>query len=149
MLKVWWYLIHIALENENCRKNGFVILGNDKDMRLKHFHPRRGLGMIKSGINYFPIQLQAVHLCNPMAVFPLVATAAKVVMPIRLRQTVTIHTGSSEEVLKSLASCSIPGTCIPICMGGTLDISMTIEDFITERLAIEASSIIASISRGN
>ena len=118
-------------------------------MRLKHFHPRRGLGMIKSGINYFPILLQAVHLCNPMAVFPLVATAAKVVLPLRLRQTLTIHTGSSEEVLKSLASCSIPSSCIPICMGGTLDISMTIEDFITERLAIEASSIIASISRGN
>ena len=118
-------------------------------MRLSHFHPRRGLGMIKSGINYFPILLQAVHLCNPMAVFPLVATAAKVVLPLRLRQTLTIHTGTDDEVLKSLASCSIPSTRVPTSMGGTLDISMTIEDFITERLAIEASSIIASISRGN
>ena len=125
------------MENENCRKNGFVILGNDKDMRLKHFHPRRGLGMIKSGINYFPIQLQAVHLCNPMAVFPLVATAAKVILPMRLRQTLTIHTGSNDEVLESLAACSIPNACVPTNMGGKLDTSSYIDSFIAGRLAIE------------
>lgn len=138
VLMVWWYLIHVAVENfPSVRKKGFILLGNDKDMRLRHFHPRRGLVMIKSGEKDFPVQLQSIHLCNPMAVFPLVATAAKVILPMRLRQNLTIHTGSSDEVLESLASCSIPSSCIPICMGGTLDTSSYIESFITGRLAIE------------
>jgi len=43
---------------------------------------------------------------------------------MRLRQTLTIHTGSSDDVLKSLAACSIPKSCIPTIMGGTLDTSL-------------------------
>ena len=34
----------MAMQNPSCRKNGFIILGNDKDMKLRHMHPRRGLG---------------------------------------------------------------------------------------------------------
>ena len=71
-----------------------------------------------------------------MAVFPLVATAAKAMLPMRLRQKVTIHTGSSDEVLESLA-CSIPSNCIPTNMGGKLDTSSYIDSFIAGRLAIE------------
>jgi len=93
--------------------------------------------MIKSGEKDFPVRLQTIHLCNPMAVFPLVATAAKVILPMRLRQALTIHTGTSDEVLESLASCSIPSSCIPKSMGGKLDTSSYIDSFITGRLAIE------------
>jgi len=46
VLMVWWYFIHVAVENfPSVRKKGFILLGNDKDMRLRHFHPRRGLGV--------------------------------------------------------------------------------------------------------
>jgi len=45
VFKVWWYLIHVAMENPSVRKHGFVLLGNDKDMKLKHMDPGRGLGV--------------------------------------------------------------------------------------------------------
>ena len=45
VFKVWWYLTHVAMENPSVRKHGFVLLGNDKDMKLCHMHPSRGLGV--------------------------------------------------------------------------------------------------------
>ena len=44
VVKVWWYLTHVAMENPRVRKHGFVLLGNDKDMKLRHFYPKRVLG---------------------------------------------------------------------------------------------------------
>jgi len=81
------------------------------------------LGILKSGEKDFPIQLQTMHLCNP-PVFILLLKVVKATLPSRLRQTLTIHTGSSDEVLKSLAACSIPKSCVPTSLGGTLDTSL-------------------------
>jgi len=160
VFQVWWYLIHVAMENPSVRKHGFVLLGNDKDMKLRHMDPGRGLGVciyylnlsvcslfiishdhfvsiysslgiLKSGEKDFPIQLQTMHLCNP-PVFILLLKVVKATLPMRLRQTLTIHTGSSDEVLKSLAACSIPRRCVPTSLGGTLNTSL--ESFISERL---------------
>ena len=94
-------------------------------------------GTIKAAMKDFPVQLQTIHFVNPMAVFPMVGQALRAMLSKRLRERVTIHTGSNDEVLKSLAACSIPSACVPICMGGTLDTSSYIESFITGRLAIE------------
>jgi len=70
-----------------------------------------------------------------MAVFPLIAPALKAMMSMKLRQNVTIHTGSSDKVLESLAACSIPNTCLPTIMGGVVDTSR--EAFVKARLTIE------------
>ena len=71
----------------------------------------------------FPVQLQTMHFVNPMAVFPMVGQALRAMLSKRLRQEVTIHTGSNAEVLESLAACSIPNACVPTSMGGKLDTS--------------------------
>jgi len=73
-----------------------------------------------------------------MAVFPFVAPVLKAMLSIRLRQTLTVHRGPTDKVLKSLAACSIPSTCLPTYMGGTLDVSSSfIEGFIATRLNVE------------
>ena len=111
-------------------------------MILTHelFHVKSRLliqGTIKAAMKDFPVQLQAMHFCNPMAVFPMVGQAIKAMLSKRLRQNVTIHKGSNDEVLKSLAACSIPNACVPISIGGKLDTSSYIDSFIAGRLAIE------------
>ena len=58
-------------------------------------------------------------------------------LSIRLRQTVTIHRGPTDTVLRSLAASSIPRTCLPTTMGGSLDIDSSLEEFITKRLVVE------------
>lgn len=44
VIKVWWYLIHVAMSNPNVRKHGFVAVINLNDVRLKHFKPKRLVG---------------------------------------------------------------------------------------------------------
>ena len=44
VIKVWWYLIHVAMSNPSCRKHGFVHIANLGDVRLKHFKPKRLVG---------------------------------------------------------------------------------------------------------
>ena len=72
-----------------------------------------------------------MHLCNP-PVFTLLLTVVKATLPMRLRQTLTIHTGSSDEVVKSLAACSIPRRCVPTSLGGTLDTSLDSSERLVE-----------------
>ena len=72
-----------------------------------------------------------------MAVFPFVAPLIKAMLSIRLRQTLTVHRGPTDKVLNSLAACSMPSTCLPTTMGGTLDIDSSLEKFIAKRLVVE------------
>ena len=44
VIKVWWYLIHVAMSNPSCRRHGFVQVINLGDVRLKHFKPKRLVG---------------------------------------------------------------------------------------------------------
>ena len=88
--------------------------------------------MIKS-TNIIPVAAQHCHICNPPAMFPLVAQAIKAMLPLRMRETLTLHKGA--DVTGSLAACSIPSTHIPTYIGGKLDTS--VEAFIRARLTIE------------
>jgi len=113
------------------------MLGNIKEMRLRHFNPKRVLAMLKSGEQYFPIRLQSLDLCNPMIIYPLVAPVVKAMLSLRLRQLLMVHRGTSERVLESLNACSLPDYCIPTNLGGNLDVSL--EAFVRARLTIEGS----------
>ena len=90
--------------------------------------------MIKS-TNIIPVAAQHCHISNPPAMFPLVAQAIKAMLPLRMRETLTIHQGAEDKVLESLATCSLPNYCVPTNLGGKLDTS--IEAFVAARLTIE------------
>jgi len=45
VIQLWWYLMHIGLENPSIRKNGFIMLSNDTNMGLRNFQPKLALGM--------------------------------------------------------------------------------------------------------
>jgi len=113
------------------------MLGDIKEMRLRHFNPKRILAMLKSGENDFPIRLQSLDLCNPMVIYPFVAPVVKAMLSLRLRQLLMVHRGTSEMVLESLNACSLPNYGIPTNLGGNLDVSL--EAFVRARLTIEGS----------
>ena len=46
VIQLWWYLIHIGMENESIRRNGFIMLSNDTNMGLRNFQPRLAVGML-------------------------------------------------------------------------------------------------------
>ena len=88
-------------------------------------------------------------MCNPVH-FPLVAPAVKAMLSLRQRQTLTIHSGSSNSLLESLAACSLPASVIPDNMGGSLHVSL--EEQVAARLAVEGqrdSIITSEVNRRN
>ena len=56
----------------------------------------------------------------------------------------TLHSGTSDGVLASLAKHSIPKSALPTAMGGELDISL--ESFVLARMTIEGEGMDSDIS---
>ena len=92
--------------------------------------------MAQSGESTFPVRQQSRHVCNPNPdTFPLVGAAVKAMLSLRQRQTLTIHSGSSNSLLESLAACSLPARVVPTNIGGSLHLSL--EEQVAARLAVE------------
>mmetsp|Transcript_17773 Transcript_17773/g.31317 ORF Transcript_17773/g.31317 Transcript_17773/m.31317 type:complete len:393 (-) Transcript_17773:188-1366(-) len=137
-IQVWWYLLHVAMENPSVTKKGFIILANSKNSRLNNFDGKWTLAASYSGDRDFPIRWRMAHVCHANAVFPLVASAVKAVLSLEQRKSFLLHNGSNERVLESLSEYLLPIHCIPTDLGGSLHVST--DAFIQERLAIEGGA---------
>mmetsp|Transcript_38727 Transcript_38727/g.71017 ORF Transcript_38727/g.71017 Transcript_38727/m.71017 type:complete len:370 (+) Transcript_38727:324-1433(+) len=138
-IQVWWYLLHVAMENPSVTKKGFIILANSKNSRLNNFDGKWTLAACSSGDRDFPIRWRMAHVCHANAVFPLVASAVKAVLSLEQRKSFLLHNGSNERVLDSLSEYFLPIHCIPTDLGGSLHVVST-DAFVQERLAIEGGA---------
>ena len=112
-------------------------------MNLRNFHPKVALALAR-GDRDFPILRKGVHACYPNYVMKLVSSPVRAVLSLRERQIFTLHSGTSDRVLASLAKHSIPKTALPTDMGGELDVSL--EAFVAARLTIEGEGVDSDIS---
>ena len=117
-------------------QNGFVVVSNDKDVELRHFDASIVVPFFLSA-RYFPIKWQGIHCCN-LKIFPIIAKGVKAMLSMSQRQIFMIHNGTTEQVLESLAACSISKRCIPVDMGGQVPI--TLDAFVKARLFLEGDS---------
>ena len=117
-------------------QNGFVMVSNDKDVELRHFDASIMVPILLSA-RYFPIKWQGLHCCN-LKIFPIIAKGVQAMLSLSQRQIFMIHNGSTEQVLESLAACSISKRCIPVDMGGQVPI--TLDSFVKARLFLEGDS---------
>ena len=92
-------------------QNGFVVVSNDKDVELRHFDASIVVPVFLSA-RYFPIKWQGLHCCN-LKIFPIIAKGVQAMLSLSQRQIFMIHNGSTEQVLESLAACSISKRCLP------------------------------------
>lgn len=138
-IKVWWYLLHVAMENPSVSKKGFIILTNSRDSRISQHDSKWYLAACSSGDRDFPILWKMAHVCHANAVFPIVASAVKAILSPEQRESFILHSGSNERVLESLSEYSLSADCIPTHLGGTIQVST--DDFIRKRLAVEGGSL--------
>ena len=135
LVRLWWYLLHIAMEDDVARKNGFIIISNARNTSLNNFDPRVTAAICTSGDRIFPIRWRQTHCCHSNPVFPLVAGMVKAVLSRNQRDTFILHNGQPDAVLQSLSANGIPKECLPTELGGLVTVSPDI--FIRERMAIE------------
>jgi len=137
-VRVWWYLVHVAMEDEAALKNGFIIISNARNTSLNNFDAKMTAAICTSGDRFFPIRWRQTHCCHTNPVFPLVAAMVKSVLSQEQRETFVLHNGTQEQVLESFRVKGIPKECLPADLGGSIIVSP--EMFVKERLAIEGCS---------
>eukprot|EP00804_Cyclotella_cryptica_P010922 CCRYP_018969-RB/>CCRYP_018969-RB protein AED:0.18 eAED:0.18 QI:628/1/1/1/1/1/5/1207/438 len=119
-VRVWWYLIHLLMENPIAIKRGFVVLSNAKDSSMNHFDTCSVKGICYASDCMFPIRWKICHVCHSSHVFPLVSKVVRTVLSLHQRKNFILHDGSTETVLGSLARFDLTRECLPHDLGGTL-----------------------------
>ena len=135
-IRVWWYLLHVVMEDEIALRNGFIIISNAKGTSLSNFDSKSTAAICTSH-KIFPIRWCQIHCCHSNPVFPLVASIVKAVLSREQRESFVLHNGTCEQVLESLTANGITRECVPTDLGGCVTVSP--DDFVRERLTIEES----------
>lgn len=116
-LRVWWYIVHAALEDPSAREAGFVLLANGRDAQLRDFCPTFAVGVCTS-INMFPIQWRAAHICCcDTALYGMISSGIRAAMSLEQRETLHVHGCSGESLVKNLSLHSFQKGCIPKDLG--------------------------------
>lgn len=123
--KALWYVIHAAIEDEEIRKNGMVLVVflsdvTPEDIKFswpiasKHIYP---------SLFSAPANVRAIHACNPPGIwFEYSVQAANAEsMGKDMRKRRVIHMGTREQVIAELEQCGISLDQIPVEMGGNFD----------------------------
>lgn len=134
-VRIWWYLVHVAMEDDVALRNGFIIISNARNTSLSNFDAKSVSAICTSGDRLFPIRWRHTHCCHTNPIFPLVAAMVKSVLSKEQRKTFVLHNGNTEEVLESFREEGIPKECLPTDIGGSIIVSPEI--FVQKRLAIE------------
>mmetsp|Transcript_5297 Transcript_5297/g.7729 ORF Transcript_5297/g.7729 Transcript_5297/m.7729 type:complete len:432 (+) Transcript_5297:151-1446(+) len=134
-VRVWWYLVHVAMNDDVALRNGFIIISNARSTTLNNFDAKTTAAICTSGDRFFPIRWRQTHCCHTNPVFPLVAAMVKSVLSKEQRETFVLHNGTCEQVLESFREEGIPKECLPTDLGGSIIVSP--ERFVRERLTVE------------
>jgi len=150
------------MENRSVRQNGFILITNVREVKLRQFDTSSRLGMLlvymmcfqivkyntltitKTSYHFaiaiarsdldLPIRRQSMHIINP-PIWKAVGSFLKAILSRRGRQSLVLHNGTHEQTLQSLATFSVPSHCIPRSMEGELEVCL--EAFTKARLTIE------------
>ena len=117
-LRVWWYLLHVAMEDPSLAEAGIVIVTNDRSINLSTFSTKLTRGALQSE-KLIPIRWCMIHSCHLGAnVYSRFASALRVLMSPFQQETHSLHCGTDDEVVEELSSkYSFNRECIPEGLG--------------------------------
>lgn len=135
-LRILWYYVHSAIENESVQRAGFILMANMNMTKLSHFNRgivRRQFDQVRDAL---PMKVRGLHGCHmPRFVKEWVYPVVKLFLGKRLRQRLNIHLSSS--LPQELYKYGFERENLPVCIGGTFQYDHT--KWLESRRAIEAS----------
>ena len=131
-----WYVMHVALEDEEFQHNGFIELMLMRITHMDQMDRRLQIQTFDSFNKALPVKFRSVHLCHPPVFFGTIWPVLRHCMGTELRQRTFIRKGSDQQVMAELEACGIPREQVPRSMGG--EYIMKINRWIAKRKAIEA-----------
>jgi hypothetical protein len=120
MVRVVWYMIHAALEDEETQKKGIVVIANPKNAKFSQFDQKQDSMIVASLKGILPMRLSEIHICNPPYFFRILFPIVKIFVGERLRKRVNVHSGSDEKVLDRLDKFGLKREDLPSDLGGQI-----------------------------
>lgn len=120
LLRVIWYQVHVALMKESCQKRGVVVYARDRHS-LAHWRLSLSKKIVHAGRGVLPIRFAGMHIINPPTFHRILLSVIKPALGKKLRNRFYTHSGSVDDLLKSLGKFGL-GTIdlLPEMFGGQM-----------------------------
>ena len=133
MVRALWYILHAALEDVDTQKHGVVFLIYPHHARFSQFDRTLSMMQLDSLKGVIPVRMSAMHICCPPEWISMLVPLVNLLMGERLRKRIKFHTGSTENVLKSLGKYGLAEDVLPKELGGNISVDM--EAWLEDRKA--------------
>uniref|UniRef100_A0A7S4IZC4 CRAL-TRIO domain-containing protein n=1 Tax=Odontella aurita TaxID=265563 RepID=A0A7S4IZC4_9STRA len=135
MLRVFWYLIHVATEDPVIRRRGVVFMMYPRHGAWHQFDASLFRSMAMLGFKYMCPMTRAVHLCHPGHMFHIINPILKFIFDGRLRKRFKVHIGTEEAVLSNLRGFGLARDILPSELGGRVHLNQI--QWISDRMVLE------------
>jgi len=118
MLRVIWYIMHVAKEDPIIRENGFVLIVYPKlctPEQIDRDIIAKGTTIIGS---VMPLPWRGFHICHPCSSYNKYFPLVKMLSPTRIKDNIAVHFGTEEHVLECMAGYALPAERLPTELGG-------------------------------
>jgi hypothetical protein len=119
LVRACWYILHVALEDDDVQKKGVVFLTKTVK-RLLQWNVLASKGMADSARGAIPIRFAGLHVCRPRAFIHVLVKITKTLLGSKLRKRIYVHAGSEDKVLGKLAEYGLGKDKVPDIWGGYL-----------------------------
>ncbi|KAL3784797.1 hypothetical protein HJC23_013837 [Cyclotella cryptica] len=144
MHRVFWYIVHVAMEDIEVLKRGLVLLIYPQEARLDQFDHSLWKSIAESCKYSLPIQWKSTHIVHPNRFFSIIHPLFMSTLPKTVQDRVVVHSGTKMKVLANLLRYCLPWDRIPSDVGGCVDLDFG--KWLSERMIKEDK--MSSVSQG-
>ena len=139
--RVFWYIVHVAMEDVEALKKGMVVLIYPQEARLDQFDHQLWKSIADSCIYSFPIHWRSTHIVHPNRFFSIIHPLFMSTLPQSVQDRVIVHSGTKMKVLANLLRYCLPWDRIPSDVGGCVDLDLGV--WLSERMIKEDQRTVA------
>lgn len=122
MLRVIWYIMHVAMEDPLTQENGFVLIVYPKKCTPEQINRdiiAKGTAIVGS---VMPLPWRGFHICHPCSSYNKYFPLVKMLSPTSIKDNIAVHFGTDEHVLQCMASYSLPADRLPTELSGRVQL---------------------------
>mmetsp|Transcript_22269 Transcript_22269/g.53941 ORF Transcript_22269/g.53941 Transcript_22269/m.53941 type:complete len:487 (-) Transcript_22269:266-1726(-) len=122
MLRVIWYILHVAMEDPLTKENGFVLIVYPKKCTPEQINRdiiAKGTAIVGS---LMPLPWRGFHICHPCSSYNKYFPLVKMLAPTSIKDNIAVHFGTDEHVLQRMASYSLPADRLPTEVSGRVEL---------------------------
>jgi hypothetical protein len=126
ILRVFWYMLHVALSDPMVQKHGIVVLVNTRHMTYHNFNRHLTQSMLSAMKAAVPVRISAFFIAYPSPILSMILPIAKAVMNERMRKRIVMVGSSENEILQTLyKSYGLRQDMLPTDVGGLVHLDVT------------------------